>query len=59
MMTGNSSVVASDEVKEGWIIKEKGCLWGVVSMYSIYLTVIVIFGFIGICIDQNSLNCIF
>lgn len=28
MMTGNNSVVAWNEVKEGWIIKEKGCLWG-------------------------------
>lgn len=29
------------------------------SMYNIYLNVVVIFRFIGICIDQNSLNCIF
>lgn len=59
-MTGSNSVVASDEVKEGWIIKEnKDAFRGVISMYSIYLTVIVMFGFIGICIDQNSLNCIF
>lgn len=58
MMTENKLVVARDGVKETWIIREHKDTYGMMSMYSMYIILIVVFGFTGVYIDHNSLNCI-
>lgn len=58
MMTENKLVVAWGGVKETWIIKEHKDTYGMMSMYSMYIILIVVFGFTGVYIDHNWLNCI-